>query len=61
MIAGPVEATALGNGLIQARALGAVGDLDALRQLIIDTQPLRRYQPNGTESAWAAAERRLPT
>jgi hypothetical protein len=35
VIAGPVEATALGNVLIQARAAGAVtGGLDALRALV---------------------------
>jgi rhamnulokinase len=44
--AGPVEATALGNVLIQARALGAVGDdLAALRTLIRRTHRIRRYEP----------------
>ena len=42
--AGPVEATALGNVLVQARALGAVtGDRWALRQLLRATQPTTRY------------------
>jgi sugar (pentulose or hexulose) kinase len=45
--AGPVEATALGNVLVQARALGAVGDdLAALRTLIRNTHRVRRYEPN---------------
>jgi rhamnulokinase len=44
--AGPVEATALGNVLVQARAHGSVGgDLDALRALLRATQKVRRYQP----------------
>jgi rhamnulokinase len=44
--AGPVEATALGNVLVQARAHGSVtGDLDALRALLRATQEVRRYQP----------------
>jgi rhamnulokinase len=44
--AGPVEATALGNVLVQARALGALtGGLDALRDLVRRTQPLTRYVP----------------
>jgi rhamnulokinase len=41
-----VEATALGNVLVQARAHGSVGgDLDALRALLRATQKVRRYQP----------------
>ena len=57
--AGPVEATALGNVLVQARALGAVGpDLRALRALLRATQAVRRYEPRGDPRAWDAAERR---
>jgi rhamnulokinase len=60
VVAGPVEATALGNVLVQARALGAVhGDLAALRALLRATQPLTRYEPQGDERAWAEAEQRL--
>jgi sugar (pentulose or hexulose) kinase len=48
VVAGPVEATALGNVLVQARALGAVeGDLAALRALVHATQPTTRYEPAG--------------
>ena len=44
--AGPVEATALGNVLVQARAGGLVaGDLEALRALVRTTQEIRRYEP----------------
>ena len=43
MIAGPVEATAVGNVLVQARARGLVsGDLEALRALVRATHHLRR-------------------
>jgi rhamnulokinase len=60
VVAGPVEAAALGNVLVQARALGAVtGDLPAMRQLLRATQDLTRYEPGGDEHAWAAAERRV--
>lgn len=46
VVAGPVEATALGNVLVQARALGAVsGDVDALRALIARTHALTTYEP----------------
>jgi rhamnulokinase len=58
--AGPVEATAIGNALVQARALGAVGpDLAALRSLIRATQLTRRYEPAGEYAAIAAAAARL--
>jgi rhamnulokinase len=43
--AGPVEATALGNVLVQARALGLVGDMPAMRRLVRTTQEIRRYEP----------------
>ncbi|MGB3439347.1 MAG: rhamnulokinase family protein [Actinophytocola sp.] len=46
VVAGPVEATAIGNVLVQARALGALdGDLTRLRALTRATQPVTRYQP----------------
>jgi rhamnulokinase len=46
VIAGPTEATALGNVLVQARAAGVVdGGLGELRALLRATQPLRRYDP----------------
>lgn len=46
VIAGPVEATAIGNLLIQARSAGSLsGDLMELRQLITRTQELSIYHP----------------
>jgi rhamnulokinase len=46
VLAGPVEATALGNVLVQARASGLVtGDLETLRALVRSTQDIRRYEP----------------
>jgi rhamnulokinase len=60
VIAGPTEATALGNVLVQARALGAApGDLPGMRALLRSTQPHRRYEPSGNAAAWASAEDRL--
>ncbi|SCF07002.1 rhamnulokinase [Micromonospora coriariae] len=60
VLAGPVEATALGNVLVQARALGVVGgDLAALRAVLRDTQQILRYEPRATQTAWRAAARRL--
>ena len=46
VLAGPVEATALGNVLVQARARGLLaGDLEALRALVRATQDVRRFEP----------------
>nr|WP_314214518.1 rhamnulokinase family protein [Pseudarthrobacter equi] len=46
VIAGPVEATALGNVLVQARAAGAVaGGLPELRRIIAAGASLHRYEP----------------
>jgi rhamnulokinase len=46
VVAGPVEATALGNVLVQARALGLLaGDLETLRALVRATHDIRRYDP----------------
>ncbi|MFI1090808.1 rhamnulokinase family protein [Streptomyces sp. NPDC020917] len=60
VIAGPTEATALGNVLVQARAHGVAGDLTDMRALVARTQQLRRYAPNlGDAPAWDAAAARL--
>jgi sugar (pentulose or hexulose) kinase len=58
--AGPVESTALGNVLVQARRAGLVGpDLASMRRLLRATQPVRRYQPRTDDSSWAAAADRI--
>jgi rhamnulokinase len=60
VIAGPAEATALGNILVQARALGAApGDLPGMRALVRADDGLRRFAPSGGARAWTAASRRL--
>lgn len=46
VVAGPVEATAIGNVLVQARAHGLVeGDLEELRELVTRSFPVTRYEP----------------
>ncbi|MFI8524285.1 rhamnulokinase family protein [Promicromonospora sukumoe] len=46
VVAGPVEATALGNVLVQARAVGLLpGGLTALRDVVRASTTLRRYEP----------------
>ncbi|MEU4052073.1 rhamnulokinase family protein [Streptomyces olivaceus] len=59
VVAGPAEAAALGNVLVQARTHGLVGDLAGMRGLLARTQPLTRYEPRGGTDAWRAAEARL--
>ncbi|GAA1569816.1 rhamnulokinase family protein [Kribbella hippodromi] len=60
VLAGPVEASALGNVLVQARALGEpLPDLDAMRALVRSTHRLRHYQPQGKPADWDAAESRM--
>ncbi|MGW7691620.1 rhamnulokinase [Streptomyces asiaticus] len=60
VIAGPAEAAALGNVLVQARTAGAItGGLPELRALLHSTQPLRQYEPTGDHSAWDRAAARL--
>ncbi len=50
VVAGPAEATALGNVLVQARAVGAAsGSLADLRRLVRQSQPLRRFLPRTVE------------
>ncbi|MES5817595.1 rhamnulokinase family protein [Streptomyces sp. RG80] len=59
VVAGPTEAAALGNVLVQARAHGLVGDLAEARGLLTRTQPLTRYEPQGDTAPWREAEARL--
>jgi rhamnulokinase len=49
VVAGPVEATAIGNLLVQARTHGLlVGDLEALRSVVASSFPARAYAPQAT-------------
>lgn len=59
VVAGPVEATAIGNILVQARAHGVVENRHDLRALVARTQPLRRYTPSGPHKPWREAAARL--
>ena len=59
VLAGPAEAAALGNVLVQARTLGAdLPDLAAMRALVRSTHELRRFEPTSGLD-WDAAEKRL--
>ena len=60
VLAGPAEASALGNVLVQARTLGAqLPDLEAMRALVAATHQVRRYEPRGRSGDWRSAEARV--
>ena len=61
VVAGPAEGTALGNLLVQARAMGHLtGGLTELRKVARDSSELVTYFPSvdADPEAWGAAERR---
>ena len=45
VLAGPVEATAAGNVLVQAIALGEVPSLSAAREIVAASMPVQRIEP----------------
>jgi rhamnulokinase len=46
VLAGPVEATSLGNVLVQAQAAGIIGDgAEDVREIVRNSVKLRRYEP----------------
>lgn len=60
VVAGPVEATAAGNVLMQGLAAGRIGDLDQLREIVRGSFPLVRYEPDPRSAAgWREAADRL--
>ncbi|MFX0049236.1 MAG: FGGY-family carbohydrate kinase, partial [Candidatus Hermodarchaeota archaeon] len=48
--AGPIEATSIGNILIQAKAVGQVKNLEELRKCVIQSFPSVNYYPKDTKS-----------
>lgn len=58
--AGPIEATAIGNILVQAIAAGYIKDLSEARGIIRNSFPIEAYEPNaGLKDAWDAAYNRF--
>jgi len=54
VIAGPAEATAAGNLLVQAMALGDIASLADLRRIVRDSFELKRYAPHNP-APWDSA------
>lgn len=59
VVAGPSEATAVGNMMVQAIAAGKGRDVPAMRELLRHSLPLKTYYPKDT-AAWAAAGAAFP-
>ncbi len=61
VLAGPIEAAALGNALVQARAGGALdGGLHDMRRLLRETQDVRTFNPTpNAERSWRSLEQRV--
>ncbi len=57
VLAGPVEATAIGNILVQAIAMGEIASLDEGRALIPNSFPIKTYHPQDVH-AWDEAYQR---
>jgi rhamnulokinase len=58
VVAGPVEATAIGNILTQAMGRGRVSSLADMRAIVARSFPVRRYEPRDV-SAWDEAADRF--
>jgi rhamnulokinase len=58
VVAGPAEATAVGNILVQALATGRVASPGEIRAIIRDSFELRAFMPSGPSAAWDAARER---
>jgi len=58
VITGPIEGAAMGNLLTQAMAMGDIADLDALRQVVRNSEAVETWQPNHTQ-AWEDAYQKL--
>jgi rhamnulokinase len=62
VMAGPVEAAALGNLLVQARAHGVVGGgLVDLRAVVRSSFHVTEYRPRAASAAWESAATRFAT
>ncbi|MCC7492753.1 MAG: rhamnulokinase [Fimbriimonadaceae bacterium] len=60
VVAGPVEATATGNLLLQALAIGELGSLDEVRAVVRASFELETFTPNtATAGAWDGAWERF--
>ena len=59
VLAGPVEATALGNVLVQAYGRGRIGSLEEMREVARASAEPRAYEPQEGEAGWTEAYERF--
>lgn len=55
VVAGPVEATALGNVMVQAYGRGYVGSLEEIRDVVRSSVEAETYDPEGDAEGWDEA------
>ena len=58
VVSGPIEATALGNVLVQARANGEIASLAELRDLVRKSNDIEQYEPKAADM-WQQAYQRF--
>ena len=59
VLAGPQECTAIGNIMLQAKAMGQVKDIWEMRQIIANSVEMVAYHPTGDKAAWDKAYQRF--
>jgi rhamnulokinase len=59
VVAGPVEATAMGNVMVQAFAQGRVGSLEEIRAVVRDSFESTTYEPGGGDREWSGLRERF--
>ncbi len=59
VVAGPVEATAMGNIMVQAFAQDRVGSLEEMRAVVRDSFEASTYEPGGDADEWSELRERF--
>jgi rhamnulokinase len=57
VVAGPIEATVIGNALVQIISLGEISDIPQARQIVADMDEIKQYEPEET-ALWRDAYER---
>jgi sugar (pentulose or hexulose) kinase len=60
VVTGPIEATVIGNAVVQLITLGEIADLEQGRAIVANMDELQRYEPQET-AVWDDAHGRFQT